>query len=50
MMKLQHAKRVLSTLEVKNTSDMLLELRGQRHRGSAGSYQASIGFSRATFG
>ena len=32
------------------TSDMLLELLGQRHRGSAGSYQASIGFSRATFG
>jgi len=32
------------------TSDMLLELLGQRHRGSAKSYQASIGFSRATFG
>ena len=26
------------------TSDMLLELLVQRHRGSAGSYQASIGF------
>ena len=32
------------------TSDKLLELLGQRHRGSVGSYQASIGFSRATFG
>ena len=32
------------------TSYMLLELLGQRHRGSAGNYQASIGFSRATFG
>ena len=31
-------------------SDMLLELLDQRHRGSSGSYQASIGFSRVTFG
>ena len=32
------------------TSDKLLELLDQRHRGLAGSYQASIGFSQATFG
>ena len=31
------------------THDVLLELLGQRHRGSARSYQASIGFSRSTF-
>ena len=32
------------------TRDVLLDLLGQRHRGSAGSYQASADFSRAIFG